>query len=66
MQEGVSIYVQYAHSLPDRPHAKWEPLCDHLTQVAERAGALAAVFGWRAAACLAGRLHDISKASVQF
>jgi CRISPR-associated endonuclease/helicase Cas3 len=53
----------FAHSLPARPQAQWEPLSHHLAAVGVRAGGFAAEFGWAAAAEAAGRLHDIGKAS---
>jgi len=56
----------YAHSLPGRPETDWEPLGDHLQKVSASAAQFASLFGWSAAAGLAGRLHDIGKASAQF
>lgn len=56
----------YAHSLPDRPKADWEPLSDHLAEVGDRAAEFAERFGWAAAAGVAGRLHDIGKCSAEF
>ncbi len=58
--------THYAHSLLDPDRANWEPLADHLAAVGRRAGLLAEPFGWRALAELAGRLHDIGKASAEF
>ena len=35
----------YAHTLPDRPEAEWEPLATHLQCVSDRAKTFAAAFG---------------------
>ena len=35
----------YAHSLPDRPMKDWQPLDDHLRNVAEMARGFADAFG---------------------
>lgn len=56
----------YAHSLKDKPAARWEPLSHHLAAVGAQAAAFAAPFGWREAARLAGHLHDIGKLSREF
>jgi hypothetical protein len=37
--------VYYAHSLPGRPKEEWQPLEDHLKNVAEMARGFAAEFG---------------------
>lgn len=55
----------YAHSVPGRPEADWEPLPDHLAAVAARAAAFARLFGWAETARAAGLLHDIGKASAE-
>ena len=53
----------FAHSLPGRSEAEWEPLSHHLRQVGERAGAFAAVFGAARVGHVMGVLHDIGKHS---
>ena len=58
--------VIYAHSLPGRPETEWELLGEHLQKVGAGAARFASVFGWAAAARMAGRLHDIGKTSAQF
>ncbi len=55
--------MTYAHSLPGRPPAEWEPLSHHLAAVGEKASAFAEVFGWAQAARASGLLHDIGKTS---
>jgi CRISPR-associated endonuclease/helicase Cas3 len=56
----------YAHTLPDRPEAEWEPLEDHLREVAELAGDFAAAFGAKDWGHLAGLWHDLGKYSQEF
>jgi len=56
----------YAHSLPDRPKDKWQPLKEHLEGVAERAGKFSALFGAQAWGELAGLLHDAGKYTQAF
>jgi CRISPR-associated endonuclease/helicase Cas3 len=56
----------YAHSLRDQPPEKWQPLEEHLRNVAEMAGEFADQFrsgewGWNAA-----YLHDLGKADSSF
>lgn len=34
----------YAHSLPDKPQADWQPLAEHLAATAKRAAEFAAPF----------------------
>jgi CRISPR-associated endonuclease/helicase Cas3 len=56
----------YAHSLSNLPPEKWELLETHLAEVAERCEQYAAAFhagewGW-----IAGRCHDLGKASAEF
>lgn len=58
--------MTFAHSIPDKPSAEWEPLGAHLQEVGELAQRFAEPFGWGAAARLAGLLHDIGKASPEF
>src|SRR6185295_3446158 len=54
----------YAHSAPTREG--WEPLRDHLFDVAERAAAFAFPFGAADEARLAGCLHGLGKYSEKF
>lgn len=56
----------FAHSLPDKPTSEWQPLLDHLEQVAARAEKYAEKFqspGW---ALNAAWLHDIGKLADEF
>lgn len=54
----------YAHSLPDRPSSEWQPLQDHLKNVAKKAAEFAEPFGGKEWAYLAGRNHDLGKATL--
>ncbi|WP_244592234.1 CRISPR-associated endonuclease Cas3'' [Azospirillum palustre] len=56
----------YAHSVSGRDEKLWEPLAAHLTNVADRAGRLAAAFGGQELARAMGGLHDIGKARDAF
>jgi CRISPR-associated endonuclease/helicase Cas3 len=56
----------YAHSLEGKPPEEWQPLEDHLQNVAEKAGKFAAVFDARQWGHCAGMLHDAGKASDAF
>lgn len=56
----------YAHSLEGQPPEKWQPLEEHLLNVAEMAGEFAAVFGAKQWGHCAGLLHDSGKATVDF
>ena len=58
--------VMFAHSVAGRPLTDWEPLRDHLDRVGRLAAELASAFGWHRVAEVAGRLHDLGKASPQF
>ncbi len=51
----------FAHSLPDRPIDEWEPLVDHLWNVAKRSGEFAAGFDAGPWGYLAGLWHDLGK-----
>jgi hypothetical protein len=51
--------VCYAHSLEDQSPEKWQPLEDHLHQVAQRAAEFAKPFGGEEWARLAGLWHDL-------
>jgi CRISPR-associated endonuclease/helicase Cas3 len=56
----------YAHSLPDRPPEDWQPLEEHLKNVAELAATFAEPFGGQDWARLAGQWHDLGKFSEEF
>ncbi len=56
----------YAHSLPGRPPEEWQPLEDHLKNVAERARKFAEPFKGGDWAYLAGLWHDLGKYSCEF
>ncbi|WP_439816967.1 CRISPR-associated endonuclease Cas3'' [Zavarzinia sp. CC-PAN008] len=56
----------YAHSVPSVSQAQWEPLAHHLNGVGDLAGRFAGAFGCRAAARVAGLLHDIGKCSAAY
>ena len=51
----------YAHSLPGRPPAEWQPLEEHLKNVAEMAREFAESFGAGDWGYLAGLWHDLGK-----
>ncbi|MGH7115744.1 MAG: CRISPR-associated endonuclease Cas3'' [Stellaceae bacterium] len=65
-EPGTPASTIFAHSLPDRPIEDWEPLSHHLAVVGDRAAEFAEAFGWKEAARVAGRLHDIGKCSAAF
>jgi CRISPR-associated endonuclease/helicase Cas3 len=56
----------YAHSLPGRPPDEWQPLEEHLRNVAELARKFAEPFGAGEWAYLAGLWHDLGKYSIHF
>jgi len=57
----------FAHSAPpSAPDQPWEPLEDHLRQVADRASGFGGAFGAAALGRYAGLWHDVGKASVAF
>jgi len=58
--------MHFAHSTSDTTEADWQPLVDHLTQVATLAAARGGKFGAAAMAALAGRFHDLGKYSQAF
>ncbi len=51
----------YAHSLEGRPPKEWQPLEEHLKNVADLAAEFAGVFGGEKFAAPAGGSHDIGK-----
>ena len=56
----------YAHSLDGQPPDKWQPLEEHLKNVAELAADFARPFGGEKWAHLAGLWHDLGKYSSAF
>jgi CRISPR-associated endonuclease/helicase Cas3 len=56
----------YAHSLEGKPPEKWQPLEEHLQNVAEMAADFARPFGGDQWAYLAGLWHDLGKYSDSF
>jgi len=54
----------YAHSLPGRPPEEWQPLEDHLDEVAEMAAQFARPFGGDIWSYLLGHNHDIGKGTL--
>ena len=59
MIENLKNY--YAHSLKDRPKEEWQPLDEHLENVAAMAAEFAKPFGGEEWAHLAGLWHDLGK-----
>ncbi|MBA4159855.1 MAG: CRISPR-associated endonuclease Cas3'' [Gemmatimonadetes bacterium] len=62
----MSFDHAYAHTLPDQPEERWEPLAEHLENVAERAASFAAPFGAPEWGELAGLWHDLGKYKPEF
>jgi CRISPR-associated endonuclease/helicase Cas3 len=64
----MSFMPIYAHTHPDFPDAPttWEPLEDHLREVADMAGEFADAFGAKEWGHLAGLWHDLGKYSREF
>ncbi|MBN2068017.1 MAG: CRISPR-associated helicase Cas3' [Opitutales bacterium] len=58
--------MSYAHSLPDAPLESWQPLIDHLKNVAAFCSCFAEGFGFSDWAHLVGLLHDAGKYRPQF
>ena len=56
----------FAHSTDDNSKKNWQLLSDHLTAVAEQAGAFAEIFGAGSWGRIAGLLHDIGKYTDDF
>lgn len=61
-----AIEKLYAHTLPGRPPADWEPLEVHAGRVAELAGLFASAFGAAEWGKVLGRWHDLGKGSDEF
>ena len=58
--------IYYAHSKPGADQASWQPLSNHLHNVAELAGHMARVFAAEDWAKAAGLLHDLGKGTLGF
>lgn len=56
----------FAHSVTGRPVSEWEPLADHLTDVAHLAADFARPFGLSESGRVVGKLHDIGKSSCEY
>lgn len=56
----------FAHSLNGRPREEWQPLCDHLKEVAQTAASFASGFDSADWAWNAAWLHDAGKAADEF
>jgi CRISPR-associated endonuclease/helicase Cas3 len=56
----------YAHSIPEKPVETWQPLEEHLRNVAEKAFELAIPFCGGNLARLLGRYHDVGKGSLSW
>lgn len=60
------LQVAYAHTLPDSQEGEWEPLAEHLEEVARLCGIHASAFNAADWGWLAGICHDLGKASEEF
>ena len=58
--------MMFAHSIENVPEDGWQPLLEHLLNVAEAASGFAEPFGGDDFAYAAGLLHDLGKASTDF
>lgn len=58
--------IFYAHSLENQPIEKWQPMEEHLENVAKLAGGFAGEFGAASWGYLAGLWHDLGKYSPEF
>ena len=54
----------YAHSLPNKPVDDWQPLDDHLENVAHIAGRFAESFNATEWASILGKMHDLGKGTL--
>ncbi|MFW6278222.1 MAG: CRISPR-associated endonuclease Cas3'', partial [Halorhodospira sp.] len=62
----MSDSIVYAHSRPGRPESEWQPLAEHLNNVAAMAAGFAAAFDSAEWGRLAGLWHDLGKYSAAF
>jgi len=60
----MSLKKYYAHSREGEPPETWQPLDQHLENVAEMAAAFAKSFGGEKWAYLAGKNHDLGKGTL--
>ncbi len=63
---GSFAVIKYAHSKINEPKDNWQPLEDHLEEVAKLASSFADTFNASEWAYLAGLWHDIGKYSKEF
>lgn len=56
----------FAHSLENSPHSEWQPLNNHLENVAERAAEFASDFDASSMGYRIGLWHDLGKYSAEF
>ena len=62
----VADRMHFAHSTMNPDRIDWQPLSEHLKEVAKLAGARGNKFGAALAAALAGSLHDLGKYTEAF
>jgi CRISPR-associated endonuclease/helicase Cas3 len=60
-QKSRLVMDYYAHSLEGKPPEEWQPLEEHLCNVAEMAAEFASSFGAKDWGALAGQHHDLGK-----
>ncbi len=66
MKEEMNGFKPVAHSVEGQPESNWQPLDQHLVNVAELARGFASGFGASSWAYLAGLWHDLGKYSPAF
>jgi len=64
--EKPPVFVYYAHTLPGHSPDDWQPLAEHLQNVATLAAEFAATFNASSWAYLAGLWHDLGKYDPEF
>lgn len=62
----MHIRMHYAHSTERLDRSDWQPLAEHLRDVAKLAAAFAGDFGASRAAALSGWMHDLGKYAPEF